>query len=96
MVDAADLGADVVPGALAAVVDDVHDPLARGPRPGGQAGRGVEGGLAARNRLETTDDTLDRVASACGFGTTGTLIRAFRRKLDTTPTEYRARFRHSG
>ncbi|MEU6670325.1 DJ-1/PfpI family protein [Streptomyces sp. NPDC046727] len=50
----------------------------------------------ARNRLETTDDTLDRVASGCGFGTTDTLIRAFRRKLDTTPTEYRSRFRHSG
>ncbi|MEU6595106.1 DJ-1/PfpI family protein [Streptomyces sp. NPDC046881] len=51
---------------------------------------------AARNRLETTDDTLDRVATACGFGTTDTLIRAFRRKLDTTPTEYRTRFRRSG
>ncbi|WP_225822639.1 GlxA family transcriptional regulator [Streptomyces naphthomycinicus] len=50
----------------------------------------------ARNRLETTDDTLERVASGCGFGTIDTLIRAFRRKLDTTPTEYRARFRHSG
>lgn len=49
---------------------------------------------AARNRLETTDDTLERVASACGFGTTDTLIRAFRRKLNTTPTEYRNRFRH--
>lgn len=45
---------------------------------------------AARNRLETTDDTLERVASACGFGTLG----AFRRRLDTTPTEYRSRFRH--
>ncbi|AEY88961.1 transcriptional regulator [Streptomyces hygroscopicus subsp. jinggangensis 5008] len=50
---------------------------------------------AARNRLETTDDTLDRVATACGFGTADTLIRAFRRKLDTTPTEYRSRFRRS-
>ncbi|MBL1081126.1 DJ-1/PfpI family protein [Streptomyces actinomycinicus] len=51
---------------------------------------------AARNRLETTDDTLERIACACGFGTTDTLIRAFRRRLDTTPTEYRSRFRHSG
>ncbi|MFG2140982.1 GlxA family transcriptional regulator [Streptomyces sp. NPDC048650] len=50
----------------------------------------------ARNRLESTDDTLERVASACGFHTTDTLIRAFRRKLNTTPTEYRNRFRHSG
>ncbi|WP_067688719.1 GlxA family transcriptional regulator [Nocardia jejuensis] len=48
---------------------------------------------AARNRLETTDDTLERVAAGCGFNTTDTLVRAFRRKLDTTPTEYRNRFR---
>ncbi|MEU1406053.1 DJ-1/PfpI family protein [Streptomyces sp. NPDC005728] len=51
---------------------------------------------AARNRLESTDDTLERVASVCGFQTIDTLIRAFRRKLNTTPTEYRNRFRHSG
>ncbi|OIV39029.1 AraC family transcriptional regulator [Mangrovactinospora gilvigrisea] len=48
---------------------------------------------AARNRLETTDATLDRIAAACGFGTVDTLIRAFRRTLDTTPTDYRTRFR---
>ncbi|MEV5610433.1 helix-turn-helix domain-containing protein [Streptomyces sp. NPDC052225] len=47
----------------------------------------------ARRHLETTDATLERIASACGFGTTDTLIRAFRRRLDTTPTEYRQRFR---
>ncbi|MGV4927895.1 DJ-1/PfpI family protein (plasmid) [Streptomyces sp. BHT-5-2] len=51
---------------------------------------------AARHRLESTDDTLDRIASACGLHTTDTLIRAFRRQLNTTPTEYRNRFRHSG
>ncbi|MFE7180850.1 GlxA family transcriptional regulator [Streptomyces erythrochromogenes] len=48
---------------------------------------------AARNQLESTDATLDRIASACGFNTTDTLIRAFRRTLATTPTEYRNRFR---
>ncbi|MFD4246894.1 GlxA family transcriptional regulator [Streptomyces sp. NPDC058525] len=47
----------------------------------------------ARNQLESTDATLERIASACGFNTTDTLIRAFRRTLDTTPTEYRNRFR---
>ncbi|MFD3942924.1 GlxA family transcriptional regulator [Streptomyces sp. NPDC058579] len=47
----------------------------------------------ARATLETSDDTLERIASTCGFGTTDTLIRAFRRRLDTTPTEYRHRFR---
>lgn len=48
---------------------------------------------AARNRLETTDDTLERVATGCGFNTVDTLTRAFRRQLNTTPTEYRNRFR---
>lgn len=47
----------------------------------------------AANLLETTDDTLERVATVCGFGTVDTLIRAFRRRLATTPSEYRARFR---
>ncbi|MEV0363482.1 GlxA family transcriptional regulator [Nocardia fusca] len=47
----------------------------------------------ARNRLETTDDTLDRVAGECGFGTTDTLTRAFRRSLGITPAAYRDRFR---
>ncbi|WP_454692714.1 GlxA family transcriptional regulator [Achromobacter aloeverae] len=47
----------------------------------------------ARNRLETTDEPLDHIAAACGFNTTDTLNRAFRRKLDTTPAEYRGRFR---
>lgn len=47
----------------------------------------------ARNQLESTEATLERIASTCGFGTTDTLIRAFRRKLNTTPTEYRRRFR---
>ncbi|AIR96490.1 GlxA family transcriptional regulator [Streptomyces glaucescens] len=47
----------------------------------------------ARNQLESTDATLERIVTACGFGTTDTMIRAFRRRLDTTPTEYRRRFR---
>ncbi|MEW2140446.1 helix-turn-helix domain-containing protein [Streptomyces sp. NPDC005409] len=49
----------------------------------------------ARNQLESTDATLERIASTCGFNTTDTLIRAFRRTLDTTPTAYRNRFRSS-
>ncbi|MFE0255115.1 GlxA family transcriptional regulator [Streptomyces sp. NPDC059010] len=47
----------------------------------------------AGNLLATTDDTLDRIASVCGFGTVDTLIRAFHRRLAATPSEYRARFR---
>lgn len=47
----------------------------------------------ARNRLETTDDTLERVAAKCGFNSVDTLARAFRRTLRITPTDYRNRFR---
>ncbi len=53
----------------------------------------------ARHLLESSDDTLERVASTCGFGTVDTLVRAFRRRLETTPAEYRRRFRtvpHTG
>jgi transcriptional regulator GlxA family with amidase domain len=46
----------------------------------------------ARRLLETTDMTLDRVAAACGFGTTETFHRCFHRSLRTTPGEYRRRF----
>ncbi|MFD6969282.1 GlxA family transcriptional regulator [Streptomyces sp. NPDC059979] len=49
----------------------------------------------ARHQLESTDDTLERIATASGFHTPDTLIRAFRRKLNTTPTEYRNKFRHT-
>jgi transcriptional regulator GlxA family with amidase domain len=48
---------------------------------------------AAKNRLETSDDTLARVASVCGFGTVDTLNRSFRRGVGITPGEYRQRFR---
>ncbi|MFD7921418.1 GlxA family transcriptional regulator [Streptomyces sp. NPDC059740] len=47
----------------------------------------------ARHQLESSDATLERIASGCGFGSTDTLVRAFRRRLNTTPTEYRSRFR---
>ncbi len=49
----------------------------------------------ARNELESSDATLERIASVCGFGTVDTLVRAFRRRLNATPTEYRSRFRAS-
>lgn len=47
----------------------------------------------ARHELESSDATLERIASVCGFGTVDTLVRAFRRRLNATPTEYRSRFR---
>ncbi|MGF1429822.1 GlxA family transcriptional regulator [Kitasatospora sp. LaBMicrA B282] len=46
----------------------------------------------ARTLLESTDACLDVIAARCGFGTPGTLHRAFRRVLNTTPGQYRERF----
>ena len=48
--------------------------------------------LAARRRLETTDESIDAVADAVGFETAMTLRHHFRRAYRTTPTAYRRRF----
>ncbi|MCL2554133.1 MAG: helix-turn-helix domain-containing protein [Actinomycetia bacterium] len=48
---------------------------------------------AARRLLEDTDQPLDRVAAACGFGSVETLHRALRKQIGTTPAAYRRRFR---
>lgn len=48
--------------------------------------------LAAQRRLETTDDSIDKVAAAVGFETAMTLRHHFRRAFGTTPTAYRRRF----
>lgn len=48
---------------------------------------------AARRRLEDTDDAVEAVAAACGFGTAETMRRAFQRSVRTSPREYRHRFR---
>jgi transcriptional regulator GlxA family with amidase domain len=47
---------------------------------------------AARRRLEETDDGVDAVAGACGFGTAETMRRSFIRALRVPPAEYRRRF----
>ncbi|MCX4582401.1 GlxA family transcriptional regulator [Streptomyces sp. NBC_01481] len=47
----------------------------------------------ARRLLEETDRSLPDVATASGLGSVETLHRAFRRRLVTTPAEYRRRFR---
>jgi transcriptional regulator GlxA family with amidase domain len=46
----------------------------------------------ARHELETTTDTLDRIATRCGFGTAETLRRVFQRRLGVSPDAYRRRF----
>jgi transcriptional regulator GlxA family with amidase domain len=47
----------------------------------------------ARRLLEETDHGVEWVATAAGFGTGETMRRAFLRRLRTSPTEYRRRFR---
>ncbi len=47
----------------------------------------------ARRLLEASEQSVDEVAAASGFGCSESLRRAFSRRLGTTPREYRARFR---
>lgn len=47
----------------------------------------------ARRLLEDSDDGVEAIAVACGFGTAETMRRTFLRLLRTNPTEYRRRFR---
>jgi AraC family transcriptional regulator, transcriptional activator FtrA len=46
----------------------------------------------AQQLLETTDLTVERIATECGFGTATTLRRHFRQTLATTPDTYRRTF----
>lgn len=47
---------------------------------------------AARRQIESTALTLEQVAISCGFKSSETLRRAFARRLDVTPSQYRASF----
>jgi transcriptional regulator GlxA family with amidase domain len=47
----------------------------------------------ARRLLETTSLSVEEVTATAGFGTTETLRRAFARRVGTSPTDYRDRFR---
>jgi transcriptional regulator GlxA family with amidase domain len=47
----------------------------------------------ARKLLEDTDDPLKTVAYKCGFHSTTHMRMIFSRRLDTTPRQYRQRFR---
>ncbi|WP_097245910.1 GlxA family transcriptional regulator [Nocardia amikacinitolerans] len=47
----------------------------------------------ARLLLESTDDTVDRIAAETGFGTAVSLRHHFRRLLGTSPAAHRALFR---
>lgn len=50
---------------------------------------------AARRELETGSDGMTAVAKRCGFGTTETMRRAFKRRLGVAPDDYRRRFQLS-
>lgn len=50
---------------------------------------------AARNKLEQTSQSLERIATACGFRSSEILRRAFVRELGVSPAAYRERFRSS-
>jgi AraC family transcriptional regulator, transcriptional activator FtrA len=49
----------------------------------------------AQRLLETTDDPIERVADAAGFGTAAAFRLHFQRSLGTSPLAYRKTFRHS-
>lgn len=46
----------------------------------------------ARRMLQHSDETIERVAVSCGFGSVDTLQRHFAESYGTTPTEFRRRF----
>jgi AraC family transcriptional activator FtrA len=52
--------------------------------------------LAAQHRLESTDESIDRVAEAVGLQTAATLRQQFQQRLNTSPTAYRRRFSTTG
>jgi transcriptional regulator GlxA family with amidase domain len=46
---------------------------------------------SARRRLEESEDSLEKIASDCGFGSLLALRRSFTRALQVAPSEYRKR-----
>jgi transcriptional regulator GlxA family with amidase domain len=48
---------------------------------------------AARYKLEQTLLPVETIAEECGFGNAERMRRTFQRLFDTSPAEYRARFR---
>ena len=50
----------------------------------------------ARRHLETTDDSVEAIAVAAGFGSSETLRRVFHQQLSVSPAEYRRTFGSAG
>jgi transcriptional regulator GlxA family with amidase domain len=51
---------------------------------------------AARRLLTDSDLSPARIAERCGFGSAETMRLAFKRQIDISPTDFRARFRSTG
>ena len=47
---------------------------------------------AAQRRLEESTDSLDQIATQCGFGSVNSMRRSFVRILGVSPSDYRQRF----
>ncbi len=50
----------------------------------------------ARRKLLVTDDNVETIAVACGFGSLRRMDRAFARTISASPTEFRSRFKTNG
>jgi transcriptional regulator GlxA family with amidase domain len=50
-------------------------------------------GEVARCKLEKTALPIEAIAKACGFGNAERMRRTFQRLFETSPADYRARFR---
>jgi transcriptional regulator GlxA family with amidase domain len=50
----------------------------------------------ARRRLLETDDNVEAIAVACGFGSLRRMDHAFARAMSASPTEFRSRFKTNG
>ena len=51
--------------------------------------------VAAQRMLEATRATIDEVAAACGFGSAAAMRQHFTKVVGSTPSAYRATFRHA-
>jgi transcriptional regulator GlxA family with amidase domain len=49
---------------------------------------------AARRRLEESHNSMEMIASECGFGNVNSMRNVFQRALKIAPGQYRHHFRH--
>jgi transcriptional regulator GlxA family with amidase domain len=49
----------------------------------------------ARRRLEESQNSMETIASECGFGTVNSMRNVFQRTLKIPPGQYRRHFRHA-